>query len=145
MIENLESITSGLNGNGGAAPGAETRDWDAERDAWDSEEDRREMERHSRAALATAAGRHPMATIVQKPETYSADSSAHPHGSDGRFIRKGDKLEIHPNWRDEGESGHGYEAAEDEGDGRVLIRHVDNDMPIKPTQVVGTHMVRKPS
>ena len=49
------------------APAPADRNWDAERDAYADAEDSRERERHVRAAMANAAGRHPNATVIPKP------------------------------------------------------------------------------
>jgi hypothetical protein len=57
-----------------------------------------------------------------------------------RIIRKGDRLRIKPEWRDEGDEEIVWIAIEDEDGGRVRIQP-QLDMPIKPNQVVTTDMV----
>jgi hypothetical protein len=57
-----------------------------------------------------------------------------------RNIRKGDRLRIKPEWRDQGDEKIVWIAIEDEDGGRVRIQP-QLDMPIRPNQVVTTEMV----
>ncbi len=57
-----------------------------------------------------------------------------------RFIRRGDRLRICPQWQDPGDDEIEWIALEDEDGGRVRIQP-QLGLPIPPNQVVTTEMV----
>lgn len=58
----------------------------------------------------------------------------------GFMIKKGQRVSFKPEWRDPGDEGIVFVAAEDEDGGRVLIT-AEIGLTIKPVQVVGVDMI----
>lgn len=52
------------------------------------------------------------------------------------MIRKGDKVQIKPEWQDAGDDRFTWVAVDDAANGRVMISPVDTGLAIAPTQVV---------
>jgi hypothetical protein len=59
------------------------------------------------------------------------------------MICKGDRVEILPEYRDEGDERFTWVAVSDEDKGRLDISPIDIGLPILPVQTVRVEMVRK--
>jgi hypothetical protein len=57
------------------------------------------------------------------------------------MIRKGDTIQIKPEWQDAGDERFTWIAADDEQNGRVMITPIDTGLAIAPTQVVRVSML----
>ena len=58
------------------------------------------------------------------------------------MIRKGDRVEILPEWQDEGDDKYIWEAISDEEKGRVDIKPINFGWRFPPTYVVNVSMVK---
>ena len=61
---------------------------------------------------------------------------------DAGGVRKGDRVIFKTDWQDPGDDSVVFVAVDDESKGRVTVQDVNNDLEIKPTQVVATSMIR---
>lgn len=61
---------------------------------------------------------------------------------DAGGVRRGDRVIFKPDWQDPGDESVVFVAVDDESNGRVTVQDANNDLEIKPTQVVATSMIR---
>ena len=59
------------------------------------------------------------------------------------MIRKGDAVEIRPEWQDDGDAGFVWAACDDEEKGRVTIMPVNTGLAIPPRQTVDVNMLKR--
>lgn len=59
------------------------------------------------------------------------------------MIKKGDKVKIRPEWRDEGDEDFVWIALEEEDGGRVRIAPLNTGLSIQPNQIVTTDMLEQ--